>query len=96
MLRAVEVLRVAEALGHDVTPGHDQLHHWWVYGAGRERWHDWTSLYDQLAKIPAIGPIKAKAYASKWFHDRFGYWSGSDVNRVKHGKPPRGNRIGPG
>jgi hypothetical protein len=82
--------------GHDVTPGHDQLHHWWVYGAGRERWHTWTELYDQLAKIPAIGPIKAKRYASKWFHERYGYWSGSDINRVKHGKLPRGQRVGPG
>jgi hypothetical protein len=67
-----------------------------VYGQGRERWHTWTELHDQLAAIPEVGPEKAKVFASAWFHERFGYWSGSDINRVKHGKPPRGKRIGPG
>lgn len=94
--RTLALLGVTRAAGHDVTPGHDRLHHWWVYGPGRERWHDWTELYDQLAKIPDVGPVKAKTFASRWFHDRFGYWPGDDRNRVRHGKPPRGHRVGPG
>jgi hypothetical protein len=92
-MRFTDEMRVA---GRDVTPGRDKLHHWWVYGEGRKRWHDWTSLYAQLAKIPEIGPAKAKLFASRWFYERFGYYSGSDINRVKHGKPPRGKRVGPG
>ena len=87
---------VLATLGHDVTPGHDQLHHWWVYGKGRARWRTWTELYDQLATIPEVGPVTAAVYASAWFHDRYGYWSGSDLNRVRNGKPPRGSKIGPG
>lgn len=86
----------SRAAGHDVTPGHDQLHHWWVYGEGRSRWETWTELYDQLAAIPEIGPVKAKAYAGEWFKERHGYAAGSDKNRVAHGKPPRGEHVGPG
>jgi hypothetical protein len=85
---------VTAAAGHDVTPGHDELHHWWVLGEGRHRWHTWTELRDQLAEH--VGPIKAAIYASAWFHERYGFWSGSDLNRVKNGKPPRGSRVGPG
>ena len=94
--RTLALLGVTRAAGHDVTPGHDELHHWWVYGQGRARWHDWTSLYTQLAAIPEVGPEKAKRFASAWFHERYGFWSGSDLNRVKHGKPPRGHIVGPG
>jgi hypothetical protein len=93
-----EVPAVADAVraaaGYDVTPGHDELHHWWVYGEGRARWHTWTELYTQL--LEHVPPEKAKLFASKWFLERFHYASGSDLNRVKHGKPPRGNRVGPG
>lgn len=94
--RGLALLGVARSAGHDVTPGHDQLHHWWVYGEGRSRWETWTELYDQLAAIPEVGPVKAKLYASKWFEERHGYAAGSDKNRVAHGKPPRGDKIGPG
>jgi hypothetical protein len=85
---------ITAAAGHDVTPGHDELHHWWVYGEGRGRWKTWTELRDQL--VEHVGPVKAAVYASAWFHERYGYWSGSDLNRVKNGKPPRGKVIGPG
>jgi hypothetical protein len=80
--------------GYDVTPGHDELHHWWVYGEGRTRWSTWTELFDQL--VTKVGPFKARLYASAWFKERYGYASGSDLNRVRHGKPPRGHRVGPG
>jgi len=82
------------AAGHDVTPGHDELHHWWVYGEGRARWTTWTELVAQLTEH--VGPLKARTFASRWFFERYGYYSGSDLNRVRHGKPPRGDRIGPG
>lgn len=85
---------LARAAGHDVTPGHDELHHWWVYGEGRERWHTFTELRDQL--LEHVGPAKADRMAAAWFHERYGIWPGSDANRVKHGKPPRGDRVGPG
>jgi hypothetical protein len=38
----------------------------------------------------------AKRTAAEWFHIRYGYWPGSDVNKVAHGKPPRGKVVGPG
>jgi hypothetical protein len=38
----------------------------------------------------------AKRTAAQWFHERFGFWPGSDKNRVMHGKPPRGKKVGPG
>lgn len=85
---------VIAAAGHDVTPGHDELHHWWVFGEGRTRWHTWTELRDQL--VEHVGPVKAAVFASAWFHERYGIWSGSDLNRVKNGKPPRGKVVGPG
>lgn len=71
--------------------------HWkqyWVYGEGRAKWSTWTELYEHLVKH--MDPLRAKLAASAWFKERFGYASGSDKNRVAHGKPPRGNRIGPG
>jgi len=85
---------VEAAAGHDTTMGHDELHHWWVYEEGRERWHTWTELYDQL--LPKVGPVKAAVYTSAWFKERFGFYSGSDLNRLKNGKPPRGEKVGPG
>lgn len=86
--------RWLEAAGHDTRPGNDELHHWWVYGEGRARWRTWTELHAQL--LEHMSPGMAKRAASAWFHERYGYYSGSDVNRVKHGKAPRGDRIGPG
>jgi peptidoglycan hydrolase-like protein with peptidoglycan-binding domain len=86
---------VAAAAGHDVTPGHDQLHHYWTQDPeGLARWNTWTELRDQL--VEHVGPVKAAVFASAWFKERWGFWSGSDLNRVKNGKPPRGKVVGPG
>jgi len=86
------------ATGHDTTPGHDELHHYWVYGEGLAKWAEspkpWTTLVALLT--PHVGPEKAKTYASRWFFQHFGFYAGSDKNRVLHGKPPRGNKVGPG
>lgn len=84
--------------GHDVTPGHDQLHHYWTRGKGLAKWvkspHPWTTLKNHLQKY--VGPERAKRMAAQWFHEVFGFWPGSDLNRVTHGKPPRGKRVGLG
>lgn len=72
----------------------NQLKHFWLHGEGAARWSTWTELYDHLKKhMPAE---MAKRVAAEWFHERYGRWPGSDANRVAHGKPPRGNRVGPG
>lgn len=84
----------SRAAGHDTTPGHDELHHYWTVGEGAGKWHDFTTLYDHL--VPHVGPARAKRMAAAWFHERYGIWPGSDLNRVAHGKPPRGQRVGPG
>jgi hypothetical protein len=96
--RELDLLGVTRALGHDVTPGHDELHHYWTVGAGRAKWvhspKPWTTLVALLTRH--VGPEKAKIYASRWFIEVKGYAAGSDLNRVTHGQPPRGHRVGPG
>ena len=88
---------IRAAAGHDITPGHDQLHHWWVYGPGKKRWKTWTQLVAALAEaVPGKSPETLKNWASRWFFERYKFYAGDDRNRVMHGKPPRGNRIGPG
>jgi hypothetical protein len=86
------------AAGHDTTPGHDELHHYWVAGPGLAKWEHapkpWTTLVALLT--PHVGLERAKVYASRWFIERKGYSAGSDINRVVHGKPPRGDKVGPG
>jgi hypothetical protein len=86
------------AAGHDTTPGHDELHHYWTKGEGLAKWAEspkpWTTLVAHLTKY--VGLEKAKVYASRWFIEVFGYAAGSDKNRVAHGHPPRGHKIGPG
>ncbi len=77
----------------------EQLHHYWTAGPGLAKWAEapdpWTQLYHHLLKyIPNAG--KAKRTAAAWFHDVFHFWPGSDLNRVTHGKPPRGKKVGPG
>lgn len=89
---------VTAAAGADVTPGHDELHHYWTKGEGLAKWSGsptpWTTLVALLA--PHVGPEKARVYASRWFIEVKGYAAGSDKNRVAHGHPPRGNNVGPG
>jgi hypothetical protein len=38
----------------------------------------------------------AKKWASKWFYEVMGFYAGSDLNRVSHGRKPRGKVVGPG
>lgn len=94
-LRGIALRGVA---GHDVTPGHDELHHYWVAGPGLAKWagspKPWTTLVALLTRH--VGLRKAKIYASRWFIEHFGFAAGSDLNRVTHGHPPRGHKIGPG
>ncbi len=92
----------ATALSAPGTAGHpvdtERLHAYWVLGEGRQKWihslHRWTTLYRHLVKF--MPPEEAKRTTSKWFQEAVGYASGSDLNRVRSGKPPRGKRIGPG
>lgn len=72
----------------------NQFKQYWVYGKGRAKWNTWTELYHHLIKH--VGRLRARRIASQWFHSRFGFWPGDDKNRVRQGKPPRGDRIGPG
>ncbi len=85
---------VQAAAGVDTHPGGEQLKHYWVYGEGAAKWSTWTELYHHLVKY--LNPEMAKRTAAEWFHERYHFWPGSDLNRVKHGKPPRGHRVGPG
>jgi hypothetical protein len=67
---------------------------YWIYGPGRARWNTWTELRDHLLKH--IPPEEAKKTAARWFRERFGFWPGDDLNRVRQGKAPRGKRVGRG
>lgn len=80
--------------GHDTHPGGEQLKHYWLHGEGAGKWSTWTELYHHLVKY--LPPERAKRTAAEWFHERYGIWPGADLNRVKHGKPPRGHKVGPG
>lgn len=76
-----------------------QLHDYWTKDPrGLAKWADskdpWTQLYHHLLKF--LPDERAKRTAAEWFHDVKGYWPGSDLNRVTHGKPPRGKVVGPG
>jgi hypothetical protein len=85
---------VTAAAGIDTHPGGEQLKHYWVYGEGAAKWDTFTELRDHLLKY--LNPSMATRTAAEWFHLRFGFWPGADVNRVRHGKPPRGRVVGPG
>jgi hypothetical protein len=85
---------VQAAAGIDAHPGDEQLKHYWLFGEGASRWSTWTELYHHLLKY--LNPEMAKRTAAEWYHLRYGDWPGSDTNRVRHDKPPRGHRVGPG
>lgn len=96
---------VERAAGHDVTPGHDELHHYWTAGPGRALWEasltPWRTLYALVTAAVrkngrAVSPEQIKRWVSRWFIEVKHYAAGSDRNRVEHGKPPRGHRVGPG
>jgi hypothetical protein len=73
---------------------HNNLKQYWMTGEGAGQWSTWTELYDRLKKH--MTDELAKRTAAEWYHDRYGIWPGSDKNRVLHGKPPRGQVVGPG
>lgn len=92
---------VERAAGRDVTPGHDELHHWWTRGPGLARWvgspTPWTTLVANLVEAVKDKPLETlKRWASRWYIEVFHYAANSDEARVAHGKPPRGDRVGPG
>lgn len=76
----------------------EELHRYWTRGEGLAKWAEsptpWTTLHEHLSEF--LSGDKLDRTTSQWFHDVFGFWSGSDANRVAHGKPPRGQRVGPG
>lgn len=100
--RVVDDHPVAAALGHDVTPGHDELHHYWTRGPGLAKWigsrHQFETLRDHLLRFPffAEDPERANKAAAAWVHEVTGFWPGSDMHRVLEGHKPRGKHIGPG
>jgi hypothetical protein len=87
------------AAGVDTHPGDArQLKDYWTRGKGLAKWattpDPYTELYHHLLRY--LPPDEAKRTAAEWFHDVMGFWPGSDLNRVTHGHPPRGKRVGPG
>jgi hypothetical protein len=83
---------------HPGDGGAKNLKEYWTRKEGLAKWasspHPWTSLYNHLKKY--MPNEEAKRTATVWFHEVFGFYPGSDLNRVTHGKPPKGKRIGPG
>lgn len=86
VLRALGVLDERLA-GKDVTPGGEQLHHYWTKGEGLAKWarspHPFTALVRHLTKY--VGPARAKRMAAKWHKEVFGIWPGE-----KAGSNPAG------
>lgn len=88
--------------GKEATPedvkNTERLRLYWTKGEGLAKWAEtdspWTHLYHELVKY--MNPEMAKRTATVWFHDVFGFYPGSDLNRVTHGKPPKGKVVGPG
>jgi hypothetical protein len=84
------------AVEHDGT----ELHRYWTQDpAGLKKWvgsdHPWETLHSHLAEF-IHDPGKLDRTTSAWFIDVFHFAAGSDLNRVTHGHPPRGKRVGPG
>lgn len=91
--------------GEDVTPGGEELHHWWTKGPGLALWasspHPWRTLKAQLKAVlrknsRTVPDEQINRWVSSWVHEVTGMWSGEDKYRVAHGGKPRGKRIGPG
>jgi hypothetical protein len=88
------------AAGTDTHPGDgnaERLKRYWLT-EGLSKWatkpKPWTALVHELEKH--VNLDLAKRLATVLFHEHFGYYPGSDLNRVNHGKPPRGKVVGPG
>lgn len=93
-----------------VTPqgqaGEARLYEYWA-GKGRAGWADSAKPYTTLQRLllkemlksgtdPARAEHMSKGMAARLHKMVFGDAPGSDTARVRHGKPPRGDRIGPG
>lgn len=95
-----EIASWARAAGADTHPGGDDLHDYWTKSPeGLAKWATlpegrWTALFNQLKKH--MSPDRARRVASAWFEETIGYAAGSDKNLVASGKPPRGEKVGPG
>jgi hypothetical protein len=80
---------------HDIAEEGKQ---YWLAGKGLGKWafsdDPWTELHKHLLKF--MPPGEATLTASRWFIEHFGFAAGSDLNRVTHGHPPRGHKVGPG
>ncbi len=92
--RAAEAVRLAEAFDRE------QFHHYWVETPeGLAKWaksdEPWRKLHRHLRKF-IHDPEELDRVTTDWFHDVFHFYPGSDLNRVTHGKPPRGHVVGPG
>jgi hypothetical protein len=94
------LMLAADVQRADLNPAGDDdvFKRYWVHEEGRARWNTFTELVALL--VTHVEPPKPlatiKRIAADWFHERFGFWPGDDRNRVRQGKPPRGDRIGPG
>lgn len=90
--------KASRALGHDVTPGHDELHHYWTRGEGLAKWVGSPTQFRTLRAhlIKYVTPEQADRMAAAWVHEVTGFWPGSDMHRVLEGGKPRGHRIGRG
>ena len=74
------------------------LNRYWTRGEGLAKWatspHPWTTLRALLLEyVPAN---QANGLATEYYHIVFGDYPGSDTARVRQGRKPRGDRIGPG
>ena len=86
----------------DTKPGDSnaKLHAYWTVGeggVGKVRWGtpgDWERCHTHLTKY--VGSEQAKRMCANYHHEMTGTWPGSDLNRVRSGKPPRGKLVGPG
>lgn len=81
---------------HDIA---EEGHDYWVLGKGLGKWAlsptPWRTLHEHLAKF-IHDPNELDRTTSEWFKEHFGFSAGSDLNRVTHGHPPRGHKVGPG
>lgn len=100
---ALPAAETARSKGRRMPVDHDgsELHDYWTRDPeGLAKWADtatpYENLYEHLLEHMHGDSDKAHRTAAAWFHDVFHYWPGSDKNRVAHGKPPRGDKVGPG
>ena len=87
--RGVEATANPKPGSVDTSRGIDRLS-----GPCRSKWNSWTALHAHF--VTHMGPAMAKRVTSAWYHEATGLWAGSDLNRVRHGKPARGKVTGRG